>query len=261
MQDTLQKYFNTEDVRNVGEEECFDKIVSIDATMFAMTVCIAAIADGGKKAVLMADKMTTMNGMLSHQIDGAATKIHKISDTVAVMYCGAISEATQIIERFKSSVGDKTLVEELATQLNQTFLEYLYEHIVNQQIIGRGIPSLLQFYNSNFFVSPDTRKIIENSLASDTLLNFVNFVICGKGVDGLYKVYYLGTNPRYLPSLYVSGYGAIGDGSTHAVYSLIFDDYIPTKSLEDVKKMVEEAKRKAEKCTTVGKESDQIVLE
>lgn len=228
-----------------------------------MTVCIAAVAEDGKKAVLVADKMVTMNGPLPHQIDGSATKIVKFTDDVSVMWAGGVTDITNILETAKSTLGDRRTVGEIADHINQTHFEYLQGIIVRRDIIGRGIASLNDFYtNPALQIDWNTRNMIQNNLASNTLVDSnPAFIVCGKDAQGLYRVYFLGNNPRFIPYLHTSGYATIGDGGTHAAYSFIFDDYVPSMNLEKVKKIASAAKKKAEKCQNVGKGKDEVILE
>jgi 20S proteasome alpha/beta subunit len=107
-----------------------------------MTVCIAALAEDGKKAVLVADKLVTSKGLLPYQIDMAANKIVKINDDVRVMYCGGITDASIIIENSIKNIGKNKWVSDVAKLINEKHLEYLLEILSQGQLKTRGIKDM-----------------------------------------------------------------------------------------------------------------------
>lgn len=226
----------------------------------AMTVCIAALAEDKKKAVLVADKMVTTHGALAHGTDDGAEKLVKMAENVYVMYAGGISDATVIIEKARSSIGSKRTAKEIAEHVNQSHLEYLQDMLVRQHLLPRGITSIHEFYHdSTISLDPQIRQQVDVALSTHTLNSNTVFVVCGVEEDGNYRMYFLGLNPRAIPFLVTDGYTAIGSGEAHARFSLIFSDYKVSMTAEEVKEKVLEAKKKAESCLDVG-ESESVVI-
>jgi len=228
-----------------------------------MTVCIAALSDNKKKAVLVADKLLTNRGTFSNQTNGDG-KIFTMNENVKVMYAGGASEALTIIDKAKKSIGSKKWVLEIAEHVNQKHLEYLQDILINTHLIPRGIKSIAEYYRGqNFNIDIPTKNLIDTALTTHNLINAVFFIVCGKDSDGLFKVYLLSPNPRTIPSLVITDYAAIGSGSNHALFSIIHskEKYSHLLSSEKIKKILLEAKKKAEKDPDVGKETDTEIME
>lgn len=228
-----------------------------------MTVCIAALAEKGKKAVLIADKLVTNSGILPYQIESAADKIIKMTDDVYVMFCGGVSEATIIINEAKKGLNGKhKFVADIAKLINDKHLEYLLEIITRNELITRGINDINRFYTDKNLVLPDdVRKTIDSRLAGNILNNKVFFIVCGKDNNGIYQIYSLDSNPRAMPYLVVVGYQTIGSGQVYAGTSIIQSEYSIDKTIEKVKEITTKAKKDAEKDRDVGQSEDLIILE
>lgn len=225
------------------------------------TVCIAALADKGKEAVLIADKLLTSDGVLPYQIEAAANKIIKINDDVNIMFCGGVTDATVIIEKAKKNLGSIRLVEDVAALVNDEHLRYLLGMLSRAQVLGRGIESLERYYTDRTLNLPeDIRRQIDVVLSTHTLASNTCFIVCGKGDDGLFKIYYLNPNPRAQPSLITQKYSTIGSGSGYANFSIIQSSYNDALSSEKVKDILLKAKKEAEKDRDVGASEDIVMM-
>ena len=222
-----------------------------------MTVCIAALADSGKKAVLIADKLVTSKGILPYQADMAADKIVPINENTSVMYCGGITDASIIIENSIKNIGQNKWVDEIANLINNKHLEYLLEILIRQHLTTRGIVSINEFYTEySLKLDADTRTKIDTALTTFNLNSGVQFIVCGKGSDGSYKIYYLGSNPRFVPFLKTDDYSTIGSGSGHANFSMIQSKYNKSLTVEKVEEILKKAKKEAENDRDVGPSED-----
>lgn len=238
-----------------------DYKLEIFATISPMTVCIASIAEDGKKAILIADKMTTAHGVLPYHNE-EAEKIVKMNDNVTVMWAGGVADARIILEKTKRSLSSKKWVKEIAQHLTDKYLEYLHEHLDQQHVKGRGIEGGIHafYHDKNLNLDIEARKEINNILSTYTLSSNTAFVVCGKESDGAYRIYVCGTNPRFVPNLVTDGYAAIGSGGTYALASIGFSEYKTSLPVADVKAIALEAKKRAEKTPDVGKKEDIIEL-
>jgi len=61
-----------------------------------MTVCIAALADGGARAVLVSDKLVAMSFMGWSAEKDHPAKIHYVSDTAAILAAGDLNAAQEV---------------------------------------------------------------------------------------------------------------------------------------------------------------------
>lgn len=227
-----------------------------------MTVCIAGLAENGKKAILIADKLLTTPGVLSYQ-SNVGEKIFKIYDNMYVLWAGGVVDATTILSRSEKILSLGTFgVKEVAECINQKHLEYLHEILVNTHIKGRGIKSIEDFYGNQSINLPiESRREIDNALATHNLTSGTVFIVCGKDSDGQYRIFFLDTNPRHQIIPIIESYVTIGSGAWHAKFSIIHSKYTPLLPINNVKKIFKEAKKKAEKDTNVGKKEDIIVME
>ena len=248
--------------RPLGRTKDMDAQIQKIGDNTSMTVCIAALAENGRKAVLVADKLVSTTGILPYQTDMAADKIIKITDEVAVLFAGGITDATVIIENVKSMITGSPTAKEIADMINDEHLKYLMEILARSNIQGRGIESLERYYtDANLRLTDAIRNQIDNNLLTHTLSSNTNFIVCGKAPDGLYKVYFLNNNPRIIPALYTNSYSTIGSGWSYANFSLIQSQYDKSKTLDEVKEIVLRAKKESEKDRDVGGQQDLIVLE
>lgn len=227
-----------------------------------MTVCIAALSDGGKKAVLVADKMLTTQGVFPYQSDGNAEKILKINEHVHVMWCGGLNDSAHILNKAKTKIANNSLtVQDITEQIRLAYLDYLHEVLVNENLISRGIPNIASFYgDASINLSGESRKAIELALATFNLNTNTSFVVCGKDSDGFYKIYTIGINPRFITQLATDGWNTIGSGEGHARFAVIHSPYNLNLSQEKVRKILLSAKKKAEKEPNVGKKEDVVLL-
>jgi 20S proteasome alpha/beta subunit len=231
------------------------------AILKGMTVCIAALSDNGKKALLVADKMVTSQGALPYQKEDAE-KIIKINDNVSVLSAGSLTETQTILGNVIKTLGAKKYVKEIAEYINEKYLEYLFTILERQHVIGRGIEGgIPAFYNDkNLNLSVEERKEITTILSTYNLNSNTAFIVCGKESDGTYRIYTCGPNPRFIPSLVTEYYASIGSGATYALNSILFSDYKPSMTLVEVRKIVLEAKKRAEKSHDVGEKEDIVEL-
>ena len=228
-----------------------------------MTVCIAALSDDKKKAVLVADKLITYQTTFPFQVNGEG-KIFHINDNVKVMYSGRENDALLIIEKVKRGVDSKKWITEIAEYVNQKHLEYLNDIIVAMHLTSRGIKSITEYYkNKELNLDAATNSNIDLAITTHNLNSALNLIVCGKDSDGLFKLYFLNNNPRVAPLLLNIGYAAIGSGANHALYSIIHSsvEYNHSLTAAQVKEMLLEAKKKAEKASDVGVETDIVIME
>src|SRR5260370_29131139 len=63
-----------------------------------MTVCIAAICDGGRRIVVCADRMFTAGPPINLEFETAEKKIEKLSASCAALFSGSSAFATEILQ-------------------------------------------------------------------------------------------------------------------------------------------------------------------
>lgn len=227
-----------------------------------MTVCIAALSDNGKKAVLIADKLATTTGILPYQTEMAAPKIIRINDNVSVMYCGGIADASIIIENSIKNIGGNKWVSDIVKLINNKQFEYLLDVLTREQLTTRGIKDINEFYKEyTLKLDTETKNKIDYAITNNVLNSHNQFIVCGKESNGEYKIYWLGENPRITFSLLINGYSVIGSGSGYANFSIIQSQYNKSLPLDKVREILMKAKKEAEKDRDVGNSEDIVIME
>ena len=76
----------------------------------------------------------------------------------------------------------------------------------------RAINNIYKFYHDSSIVLDNLIKFQLDSQIQYAFNTGVSFFVCGKELDGLYRIYLLSVNPRQKPQATGEGYAAIGSG-------------------------------------------------
>lgn len=217
-----------------------------------MTVCIAAIADKGSSLVLATDKMlTSVNSSVPYQYEQEdVNKIYHLTDNKIVLLAGTIQHAFAILENTKKKVGANTTkkLNEVVVELKKQYDEYRNCWLEEGILKPRGL-TLQEYYQNHAKYQPTFTQGIDQQIATSKF--DVEFIVVGYE-DNNWHVFLLQSNLH--PQLKTTeGYTTIGTGGPHATYSMLDLEYSKSKSLSDVRAIVERAKNKAEKSPGVGK--------
>ncbi len=222
-----------------------------------MTVCIAALADNSSKLVLATDQMITANIPISYQFETEnVKKIYKIKDNAAILTAGNALFAYEIVnevEKILKTNETITSIEQIAQLTRNAYQNLRREKVITRFIEPRGLT--LESYLQN-----QTR--LHNGVVQEieqALINFnidVELIVAGFN-DSECHLFSI-SHPGDMVNHDAIGYVCSGSGAPHATYYLIGSDYKRTMSLDEVKKLVKEAKKKSEVAPGVGK-SDKIL--
>lgn len=224
-----------------------------------MTICIAALADDCKKLVLSADQMITANIPISYQFEtDNVKKIYEVVENVVIMTAGNALFSYEIVETVKKSINpdQKSItVQEVAEITRTVYQNFRRNKVVRRFLEPRGLTLSDYLINQSKFHAGVVQEIEQN------LVNFnidVELIVAGNNSDRCH-VFSI-THPGDLVSHDSIGYVCVGSGSPHATYYLIGSDYKKTMVLEDVKRLVKEAKQKSEVAPGVGKATTEKIL-
>jgi hypothetical protein len=78
-----------------------------------MTVCIAAVCDGGKKIVVAADRMFTAGAPINLEFETSEKKIETLSPSCAALFAGNSAFATEILHGALGTLAGVPLAQEL----------------------------------------------------------------------------------------------------------------------------------------------------
>lgn len=224
-----------------------------------MTICIAALADNCKTLVLSADQMITANIPISYQFEtNNVKKIYDINENIVIMTAGNALYAYEIIDLVKrnlSSDQNPITVQYVAEITRRIYQNFRRQKVVTKLIEPRGLTLSDYLLNQSKLHNGVVQEIEQN------LVNFsidVELIIAGSNTDRCHVLSV--THPGDLVSHDSIGYVCVGSGSPHATYYLIGSNYNKTMSLEEIQKLVQEAKEKSEVAPGVGKNTTTKIL-
>lgn len=229
-----------------------------------MTICIAALADGGKSLILAADQMITANIPISYQFEtDDIAKIYPLTDTASVLMAGNVLYAHEILENARRQVtaadikqNEPQTIEQITEILRVEYQNYRRNLVVKKFIEPRGL-NLQAYYQLQRTLHDAVTQEIEKNL---TELNIgVELIVAGHNTEVGCHVYSI-VHPGVSTSHGVIGYVCVGSGAPHATYHLIGSDYKKTMGREEVRGIVTEAKKKSEVAPGVGSKTTIVEL-
>lgn len=225
-----------------------------------MTICIASLAENGKKLVLAADQMITANIPISYEFEtDDVQKIYKINEKAYVLTAGNAIFAYEIVTAAARKIQANqaySTIEEIAEIVRKEFVIFRNKIIARNVLEPRGL-SLEGYYNIQKQLFPGVIQEVENALINNNI--GVELIIAGQNDNEECHIFTV-THPGQLLIHDVIGYVCVGSGSPHATYYLIGSNYKKNMQIKDVKKLIEEAKHKSEVAPGVGKETTVICL-
>jgi hypothetical protein len=214
-----------------------------------MTVCIAALADDGRSAVLAADQMTT-HGFLSWAVeDEHVPKIHQITDTAAILTSGDATLSHEIVKKVRAEwPQDPELAFIEAVRLAYaTFRATKIEHLL---LNARNL-TFQTYYQQHATLQPETVRELDSRIAAFDLGVQLIAIRFESEVCSVAAIW----NPGVTHALDSVGYACIGEGGPHATYAMLDLDYSRALPLARVAAIVKEAKRRSEKAPSVGQKT------
>ncbi|TKJ18836.1 MAG: hypothetical protein CEE43_17040 [Promethearchaeota archaeon Loki_b32] len=229
-----------------------------------MTICIAALAEDGKKLILAADQMITASIPIAYQFEtDDVKKIYEIGENVVALTAGNALFAHEIIENSRKKVisantesGTPQTVGQIAEIVRKEYQDYRRNMAIRRALEPRGL-TIEKYYEKQQSLHPGVIQEIEKALLNDNI--GVELIIAGHDSEEKCHIYSI-THPGILVSHDALGHACVGIGAPHATYFLIGENYKKTMSKIEVRGLVEEAKRRSEVAPGVGTETTIIEL-
>lgn len=230
-----------------------------------MTVCIAAICDGGERIVVAADRMLTFMSPLNLEFETEEKKIEQLANGIVALSSGATAHATEILRGVKMTIGGnptpdfqvvaETMKNQYASAKMKKAHETIILHFLGQDFDtfskkGGTLPQYLQTQAQTF--QQMTAMQSQFNLGVDILL---------AGIDDGGPHLCLVTHPGTLLSLERQSYSAIGSGGIHATIYLSLSAHTSHKNLLETIWSVFAAKKAAEVAPGVGRGTDVAIVE
>lgn len=225
-----------------------------------MTVCLAALCEGGKSVVLAADRQITMPGF-NFEYEHTEKKIDSLAGS-HVMIIGDRLFGAELVRRAGAALGDGAHgVQEVAEALTTVFMDAHLRRAEHVILHPRGF-KLSEFKERALMIPVATYQEIDK-----LLFNFgmgaVEFLIGGVDSSGghIFRVHYDGVaGGDWLEWCDGTAFYASGGGASPATVSLALVGQNRDCSLSRTLYNVYAAKRDAEAAPGVGPTTDMLVV-
>jgi ATP-dependent protease HslVU (ClpYQ) peptidase subunit len=220
-----------------------------------MTVCIAALCDGGKACVVAADKMLVSGGgNFEFKIDGRLEKIRKLSSDSVLMHSGNDADAAEIVELAAPLIAERpSNVRSIVTDAVDRLLNARRDQKVSQLLGKKFDFDSLVAAMSDLTTGPlyDLWKEVRQPDFGVTLL------VCRD--KERFEIYFL--SPGSAPSRCSTPYSSIGSGGDYSIVALTVQRYEISLPVAEALFQVYLAKRAAEvRAYGVGESVDMKIL-
>lgn len=219
-----------------------------------MTICIVALCEKSKRAVVAADRMITA---ADTEFEQETIKIEKLCGNCAAVTAGSALAHTEIIRNVTEEFSDQPapLIEKVAECVKHHFVQLRIKRAEEESFKPLGL-TVQGFLKTQKELEDTVVMRLTRSLEDARLK--LRILIAGVDKTGGH-IYYI-RDPGTSEIFDSIGYCAIGSGDRHAEGVLIDNDYTGSMPLKRAVYLVYEAKRKAEKAPGVGKKFTDIVI-
>jgi hypothetical protein len=229
-----------------------------------MTVCIAAVCDGGKSVVVAADRMFTAPAPMNMEFETSEKKIESLATGCVAMSSGNSAYATEIIagtlvglagaqQPQMSVVAERVKDAYISVRMTKVREQILVPHMgpdfLRVEAIGKTLPEYLASQAALY----GNLVMLTNqfNLGSD-------FIVTGVDTGGA-RICVVG-HPGTLAWLDKLGYAAIGSGGIHANMRLALGAQTRSSPLVDTVYRVFDAKKASEVAPGVGPRTDMAIV-
>jgi 20S proteasome alpha/beta subunit len=225
-----------------------------------MTVCIGALCEKGKAAVVAADEMVTFGPPMTLQTEPPGLKkIAEIAGSVALLYSGNVSDGEEIISSVRPNIpaGDRPSVAAIAERVRNAYAQLKrkrVEETILRPWLGVDFAQFQEMVvkaSASQILGQITGMLSQHNLQTDVLV---------AGADDTGHHLFIITHPGVLLHMNTLGYATIGSGAAHAGISLALNKHTASDSLGKTIYRVYEAKTAAEVSPGVGKLTDMALL-
>ena len=223
-----------------------------------MTVCIAALYENGKGAVLASDHMITASIPIGYEFENEETsKIVQLTDESYALFAGNVLYGDQILQSAIESIAadGQQNVRGIAEQVKTCYARFRLAYLVERFLAPRGL-TMESYYAQQDKLNARIVEDIDQALSHLDL--GVECIVVGPSISG-YGIYTIG-NPGVAIRNDAVGFSAIGSGAPHVVYSLLGATYRKSLDQNEVRDLIERAKAMSEVAPGVGKQTSVKIL-
>jgi 20S proteasome alpha/beta subunit len=223
-----------------------------------MTVCIGAICEDGKAAVVAADKMVTFGQPMNLKTEPETLrKVLQIGRNAALLFSGNIADGEDLIAGLNVTPQEELAVADLSRGAKEAYVQ-VKKSRVEDTILRPLLGANYQQFQTLVAQSPSSQilqqvvaMVMQHNLGMDVLV---------AGVDDSGAHLFVITHPGVLLKVDTTGYAAIGAGGLHAAIRMSLGHHTRLASLTDTIYNVYEAKKESEVAPGVGKLTDLAVI-
>lgn len=223
-----------------------------------MTICIAAMAEDGKRIVLAVDRMITANFPIPTEFEtDDVPKIYRLGEVSVAMSAGNALNSYEIIEKAKAQIFSQQIsrVEQITEVIRRTYQDYRRHLVIERVLEPRGL-SLESYYGMQQKLVLGVVQDIESQLTNFNLQVELIVAGCRENECHIFTI----THPGVSFLHDALGHVSIGSGAPHVMYYFIGSDYKKGLPVEKVVEIVKEAKKKSEVAPGVGKQTELVVI-
>jgi hypothetical protein len=229
-----------------------------------VTVCIAAVCDGGKAIVVGADRMFTAGPPVNLEFETAEKKIEALSLSCVALLSGNSALGTEILQGALARLqgAQKPQVVLAAEAVKESYAQvrgakvrdtiitpYLGPDFIRVEQLGANIPTYLKDQPA---VYQQLAMLMNNfNMGSDIIVAGVDDQGARLAVIG---------HPGTIAWFDKLGYAAIGSGGIHATMQLSLGAHTRNSPLVDTLYRVYDGKRASEVAPGVGQETDIAIV-
>jgi len=229
-----------------------------------MTVCIAAVCNGGKSVVVAADRMFTAPAPTSMEFETSEKKIESLATGCVALSAGNSAYASEIIAGALVSLAGarQPLMSLVAERVKEAYISVRMAKVREQILVPNMGPDFVRV--------EATGKTLPDYLASQAalyaqvvmLMSQFNlgsdFIVTGVDTGGA-RICVVG-HPGTLAWLDKLGYSSIGTGGIHANMRLALGAQTRSSPLVDTVYRVFDAKKASEVAPGVGPQTDMAIV-
>lgn len=220
-----------------------------------MTICIAALCEGGKKIILASDRMVTVGEIIEFEHD--VPKFDELSKNSIIMTAGSTTLQNDIIQLAKKEINTITLptFNQITDKVKEAYVGTRIKRAEELYLKPKGL-NLSTFYQSQKMLLPEVIFKISDEIDRSSLR--VEYILCGFG-DNQGHINYI-YDPGVSESFDSVGFCSIGSGNINATSAFTAHNYAPSFSVEKALYLVYLAKKEAERAPGVGDAETDITI-
>lgn len=209
----------------------------------------------------MSDHMVTAHFPIGYEFEHQEnTKIIALdgADEVRIMLAGDVLLGNEVVNAARpnlASYEQRVAAPIVAGFVRQAYQKVRLEKIVHAELEPRGL-NLDRYHQLQQALSHQIVQIVDQAMHNSDLR--VQMLVAGPGPE--HHTIHSVINPGLVYDHTPVGYGCIGTGAPHAMYSLIESDYRTSLDKSEVIDLVQKAKQRSEVAPGVGKNTTVVEI-